>query len=102
VEREDSRRDRAGNAGQGCRGLPALAGLLILIGYRTIKPRELWSVWKTGVIQKTVLATSFALTMLIPLQYAVLAGSACRWSCTWSASPIRSPSNASIPIRTGT
>jgi SulP family sulfate permease len=54
--------------------MPALAGLLILIGYRTIKPRELWSVWKTGVIQKTVLATSFALTMLIPLQYAVLAG----------------------------
>jgi SulP family sulfate permease len=35
--------------------MPALAGLLILIGYRTIKPRELWSVWKTGVIQKTVL-----------------------------------------------
>jgi sulfate permease, SulP family len=54
--------------------MPALAGLLILIGYQTIKPRELWSVWKTGVIQKTVLATSFALTMLIPLQYAVLAG----------------------------
>jgi len=54
--------------------MPALAGLLILIGCRTIKPRELWSVWKTGVIQKTVLATSFALTMLIPLQYAVLAG----------------------------
>jgi sulfate permease, SulP family len=54
--------------------MPALAGLLILIGYRTIKPRELWSIWKTGVIQKTVLATSFALTMLIPLQYAVLAG----------------------------
>ncbi|HEX5297249.1 MAG TPA: SulP family inorganic anion transporter [Streptosporangiaceae bacterium] len=54
--------------------MPALAGLLILIGYRTVKPHELWSVWKTGVIQKTVLATSFALTMLIPLQYAVLAG----------------------------
>jgi len=54
--------------------MPALAGLLILIGCRTIKPRELWSIWKTGVIQKTVLATSFALTMLIPLQYAVLAG----------------------------
>jgi SulP family sulfate permease len=54
--------------------MPALAGLLILVGYRTIKPEDLRSVWKTGAVQKTVLATSFALTMVIPLQYAVLAG----------------------------
>ena len=54
--------------------MPALAGLLILVGFRTIKPDDLRSVWKTGTVQKTVLATSFALTMIIPLQYAVLAG----------------------------
>ena len=30
--------------------------------------------WKTGAVQKTVLVTSFALTMIIPLQYAVLVG----------------------------
>jgi SulP family sulfate permease len=54
--------------------MPALAGLLMLVGYRTIKPGDLVSVWKTGLVQKTVLATSFALTMIIPLQYAVLAG----------------------------
>ncbi len=54
--------------------MPALAGLLILVGYRTIKPGDLQSVWKTGAVQKTVLVTSFALTMFIPLQYAVLAG----------------------------
>jgi sulfate permease, SulP family len=54
--------------------MPALAGLLILIGYRTIKPGDLVSVWKTGPVQKAVLATSFALTMVIPLQYAVLVG----------------------------
>ena len=54
--------------------MPALAGLLILVGYRTIKPDDLGSVWKTGATQKAVLATSFALTMVIPLQYAVLAG----------------------------
>ena len=53
--------------------LPALAGLLMLVGYRTIKPDDLRSVWKTGAVQKAVLATSFALTMVIPLQYAVLA-----------------------------
>ncbi len=52
----------------------ALAGLLMLVGYRTIKPDDLRSVWKTGAVQKAVLATSFALTMIIPLQYAVLAG----------------------------
>ena len=30
--------------------------------------------WKTGTVQKAVLATTFVLTMVIPLQYAVLAG----------------------------
>jgi sulfate permease, SulP family len=54
--------------------MPALAGLLILVGYRTIKPADLASVWKTGAVQKAVLLTSFALTMVIPLQYAVLIG----------------------------
>jgi sulfate permease, SulP family len=54
--------------------LPALAGLLMLVGYRTIKPADLQSVWKTGTIQKAVLGTSFVLTMVIPLQYAVLVG----------------------------
>jgi len=54
--------------------MPALAGLLILIGFRTIKPADLKSVWKTGTVQKTVLVTTFALTMVIPLQYAVLVG----------------------------
>ena len=54
--------------------MPALAGLLMLVGFRTIKPDDLRSVWKTGTVQKTVLVTSFALTMIIPLQYAVLAG----------------------------
>ncbi len=54
--------------------MPALAGLLILIGIRTIKPADLQSVWRTGTIQKVVLVVTFVLTMLIPLQYAVLVG----------------------------
>ncbi|MCU0310938.1 MAG: SulP family inorganic anion transporter [Acidimicrobiales bacterium] len=54
--------------------MPSLAGLLILIGYRTIKPADLASVWRTGSLQKIVLATTFLLTMVIPLQYAVLVG----------------------------
>jgi SulP family sulfate permease len=54
--------------------MPALAGLLMLIGFRTIKPADLLSVWRTGPLQKTVLAVTFTLTMIIPLQYAVLVG----------------------------
>jgi SulP family sulfate permease len=54
--------------------MPALAGLLIVIGFRTIKPDDLWSVWRTGLVQKVVLTTTFVLTMVIALQYAVLVG----------------------------
>lgn len=54
--------------------MPALAGLLMLIGFRTIKPDDLQSVWKTGSVQKAVLVVTFGLTMVIPLQYAVLLG----------------------------
>jgi sulfate permease, SulP family len=54
--------------------MPALAGLLMLIGFRTVKPADLQSVWKTGVVQKVVLGVTFTLTMVVPLQYAVLLG----------------------------
>lgn len=53
---------------------PALAGLLIVVGSRTLKPDRVLMVWRTGLVQATVLATTFVLTMLIPLQYAVLVG----------------------------
>ena len=54
--------------------MPALAGLLILIGYRTIKPDDLVAVWRAGPVQKAVLSVTFALTVIVPLQYAVLVG----------------------------
>ncbi len=54
--------------------MPALAGLLLLIGIRTVKPSVVYSVWRTGPVQKAVLGVTFALTMVIPLQYAVLVG----------------------------
>jgi SulP family sulfate permease len=54
--------------------MPALAGLLILIGVRTVKPADVRSVWRTGVVQKAVLVVTFVLTMVIPLQYAVMVG----------------------------
>jgi sulfate permease, SulP family len=54
--------------------MPALAGLLMVVGYRTFNVERVQQVWKTGGTQATALATTFVLTLLIPLQYAVLAG----------------------------
>jgi SulP family sulfate permease len=54
--------------------MPALAGLLMLVGFRTIKPGDIKAVWRTGATPATVFAVTFGLTMLIPLQNAVLAG----------------------------
>jgi SulP family sulfate permease len=54
--------------------LPAIAGLLILIGFRTLKPDQVETVWKTGRVQLTVMAITFVACLLIPLQYAVLVG----------------------------
>ena len=54
--------------------LPSLAGLLMLVGFRTISAHDLQSVAKTGQVQATVLAVTFVLTLVMPLQYAVLVG----------------------------
>jgi len=54
--------------------MPALAALLIVIGFRTLKPAEAKGVWRTGLIQRLVMTMTFALVLLVPLQYAVLAG----------------------------
>ena len=54
--------------------MPSLAGLLILIGIRTFKPDQVLMVWRTGPTQAAVMAVTFVLTLVIPLQYAVLVG----------------------------
>ena len=54
--------------------MPALAGLLIVVGVKTFKPDNVRMVLRTGGIQATVMLVTFALTMIIPLQYAVLIG----------------------------
>lgn len=53
---------------------PALAGLLMLIGARSVAPKNLITVGRTGPVQAIVLVVTFVLTMIIPLQYAVLVG----------------------------
>lgn len=54
--------------------MPALAGLLMIVGFRTIKPDDIKAVWKTGTVQATVMTVTFVLTMFIALQWAVMVG----------------------------
>ncbi|MFJ2755801.1 SulP family inorganic anion transporter [Nocardioides sp. NPDC087217] len=54
--------------------MPALAGLLIVVGVSTVKPAKLIAVGKTGPVPLTVMLTTLVLTLLMPLQYAVLVG----------------------------
>ena len=54
--------------------MPSLAGLLIVVGVGTIRPTRIKSVAKTGAVPLTVMAITLVLTMVIPLQYAVLVG----------------------------
>ncbi len=54
--------------------LASLAGLLIVIGFRTIRLDDAELVWNTGQVQQVVMGITFVATLLIPLQYAVLVG----------------------------
>lgn len=54
--------------------MPALAALLIVIGFRTLRIPQARSVWKTGNVQRAVMLLTFLASLLIPLQYAVLIG----------------------------
>lgn len=54
--------------------MPALAGLLIVIGYLSINPGRIRSVLKTGPVQIANMVVTFGLTLILPLQFAVIAG----------------------------
>ncbi|MGZ0712368.1 SulP family inorganic anion transporter (plasmid) [Coraliomargarita sp. W4R53] len=54
--------------------MPALAGLLIVVGIASIKPAMVHSVMKSGPLQTTIMVMTFVMTLLIPLQFAVLVG----------------------------
>lgn len=54
--------------------MSALAGLLIVVGVRTVKPDDIVAVWKTGRVQAITMTVTFVLTLIIPLQFAVLVG----------------------------
>jgi SulP family sulfate permease len=54
--------------------MPALAGLLTVVGIRTFRIDNVVMVWRTGGTQASVMAVTFVLTIAAPLQFAVLAG----------------------------
>jgi SulP family sulfate permease len=54
--------------------MPSLAALLIVVGVGSIKPQQVISVTKTGILQSTIMGVTFVLTLLVPLQFAVLVG----------------------------
>jgi SulP family sulfate permease len=54
--------------------MPALAGLLMVVGWRAIKPSRIYSVVKSGALPTAIMGVTFGLTLIIPLQFAVLVG----------------------------
>jgi SulP family sulfate permease len=54
--------------------MPALAALLIVVGVQTIKPARIRSVMGSGPLQTAIMVVTFALTLLVPAQFAVLIG----------------------------
>ncbi|MFN8379123.1 MAG: SulP family inorganic anion transporter [Anaerolineae bacterium] len=54
--------------------MPALAGLLIVVGIQLIDVATVRAVLSTGAVTATALGVTFATTMILPLQYAVFVG----------------------------
>lgn len=54
--------------------MPAMAGLLIAAGFQSIDMKELTAVWRVGWGSRFVMLVTLAMTLALPIQYAVLAG----------------------------
>ena len=54
--------------------IPSVAGLLIVVGVGTVKPARVLRVARTGQVPLAVMVITLVLTIIIPLQYAVLVG----------------------------
>jgi SulP family sulfate permease len=54
--------------------MPAMAGLLIVAGFQSIKSERIHDIWVTGWAPRVVMAVTLALTLIIPLQQAVFLG----------------------------
>ena len=54
--------------------MAALSGLLIVVGFQTIKPQEIATVWQTNQVSRVAMGLTFASTLVMPLQFAILVG----------------------------
>ena len=54
--------------------MPAMAGLLIVAGFQSIKSERIQDIWVTGWAPRIVMAVTLVLTLVIPLQQAVFWG----------------------------
>jgi sulfate permease, SulP family len=54
--------------------MAGLAGLLISIGIGVLRPDRIAKVWNTHAAERVAMVTTFVLTLLIPLHWAIFAG----------------------------
>jgi len=54
--------------------LPALAGMLIMVGVSMIQTHRIHTVWNTGLAPFTIMLITFAFTLFTPIQVAVFVG----------------------------
>jgi SulP family sulfate permease len=54
--------------------MSALAGLVLIAGFQSLQIPSAVTVWQTGRVAGIMMALTFILTLIIPLQYAVLIG----------------------------
>jgi len=54
--------------------MPALAALLVVAGFQSLRVEQAVMAWKTGRISQVVMLVTFVATLIVPLQFAVLFG----------------------------
>ncbi len=54
--------------------MSALAGLLIVVGFQNLQPKQILMVWQTGRVAQTAMILTLIATVALPLQYAIVIG----------------------------
>ena len=54
--------------------MTALGGLLVVVGFQNIRPRQIELVWSTGWVARTAMLLTLMSTLIMPLQYAISVG----------------------------
>ena len=54
--------------------MAALAGLLIVVGFQSLQPEEVRTIWYTGQVTRVSFVITLVATLALPLQYAVFIG----------------------------